>query len=156
MRIAGAALLLALSACAAPGPYLSATSKDRSAIDLAEVVVTVRSDQGPRNLHVWFAILILPSERFNERELGEVSAVVRRIEGRIAAQATEDLASRASLPLASLAKLRQELVRDAQATVDAALGRRRLRDRFRIEAVITSLYFTDGSVGRARAAERWW
>jgi hypothetical protein len=136
---------------------MSATSKDRSAIDLSEVVVTVRSDQGPRNLHVWFAILIDPTERFNEYELSEIAAVVRRTEGQIASKATADLAARASLPVAMLGKLREELVRDAQASVDAALGRRRRwRDRFRVEVAITSLYFTDGSVGRARSAERWW
>jgi hypothetical protein len=156
MRIAAALLLVSLAACAPNRGPMSATSKDRSAIDLSEVVVSVKSDQGPRNLHVWFAILIIPTERFNEYELSDLSTVVRRTEGQIAAQATAELASRSSLPLASLGKLREELARNAQATLDAALGRRRWRDRFRVEAVITSLYFTDGSVGRARSAERWW
>jgi hypothetical protein len=158
MRIACAAVLLSLSGCASTGraPFLSTTESDRAAIDLTEVVVTVRSDKGPQNLHVWFSILINPTERINPHELNEVEGVLRRTEGRIAAQATADLASRASVPTGSVGKLREELVSAAQSTLDSALARWRFRQRVRFEVAITSIYFTDGSVGRVRAAERWW
>jgi len=159
IRIASAAVLLALTSCVNAGPRdASRTSMpaDRAAIDLGEVVVTVHTDKGAQNLHVWFSILINPTERVNDREVSEVAGVLRRTEGRITAQATAELASRTSLPTASLGKVRDELIRAAQTTLDAAVTRWRSRDSFRIEAVITSIYFTNGSVGRQRAAERWW
>jgi hypothetical protein len=159
MRNALTAVLLGLSACVGASPrqpYLSSTVGDRAAIDLTEVVVSVRSDKGQQNLHVWFSALINPTERINPHELEEVEGVLRRAEGRIAAQATADLAGRASVPLASLGKLREELASAGQRTLETAVGRWRLRDRFRIEVAVTSIYFTDGSVGRRRAAERWW
>jgi hypothetical protein len=153
-----AVLVLSLAACIS-GPrqrFQSTELADRAAIDLAEIVVTVRTEQGPRNLHVWYALLIQPLERLRPEEIDELEGAVRRSEGRIAAQATEDLAARASVPTASLGKLRGELANAAQKTLDDTIARWRFRRSFRIEAAITSLYFTDGSVGRARAAERWW
>jgi hypothetical protein len=156
--LAAALLVLALGACIS-GPrqrFQSSVLSDRAAIDLAEVVVTVRTEKGPRNLHVWYALLIQPLERLRPEEIDELESAVRRSEGRIAAQATADLSARASVTTASLGTLRGELVGAAQKTFDDTIARWRFRRSFRIEAAITSLYFTDGSVGRARAAERWW
>jgi hypothetical protein len=153
------ASLLVLSACINVGPrsgFPPSTLGDRAAIDLAEVVATVRTEKGPHNLHVWLAILITPNGRVNERELAEVSGVLRRTEGRIAAEITADLTGRAALSTSALGKAREELAGLAQAKLDEAIARWRLRDSFRFEAVITSIYFTDGSVSRTRASERWW
>ena len=154
------AALLLLSACISVGDrpgFPPSTQGDRAAIDLAEVVATVRTEKGSQNLHVWFSILITPTERrVNDRELAEVSGVLRRTEGRIAAGVTADLTGRSSLATTGLGKAREELAGLAQETLDQAIARWRFRDSFRFEAVITSIYFTDGSVSRARASERWW
>jgi len=158
-RGASIASLLLLSACiqvGTRGGFPSTTLGDRSAIDLAEVVATVGTDKGPRNLHVWFSILITPSGRVNERELAEVSGALRRTEGRIAAGVTADLTARRGLSSSDVGKAREELAALAQETLDEAIARWRYRDSFRFEAVITSIYFTDGSVSRSRASDRWW
>ena len=67
------AALLSCSACISVGSrsgFPPSTQGDRAAIDLAEVVATVLTEKGPRNLHVWFSILITPTERrVNDREL---------------------------------------------------------------------------------------
>ena len=111
------------------------------------LVVGLLTEKGPRNLHVWFSILITPTERrVNDRELAEVSGVLRRTEGRIAAGVTADLTGRTSLATTGLGKAREELAGLAQETLDQAIARWRLRESFRFEAVITSIYFTDGKV----------
>lgn len=156
---ASLALLAVLGGCAAPGVgprFPSSSLGDRAAVDLAEVVVSVRTDEGTKNLHVWFSVLITPTRAVSEVQLAEVAGVMRRSEGRIAAQATEELVTRVTIPVGSLGDVRRDLVRVAQGILDQAISRWQLRDRFRFEAAVTSLYFTDGFVGRKRVAPRWW
>lgn len=156
-------LALAMTAgCMTPPPQGQVSSAayvgDRSAVALDEIVVFLPSqgeNPGIRNLHLLFVAIINPvtTSTADERDAHEI---VRRAHARIAAELVAGIADGKMDAGKGLAGLRAQLQHKAQATFDPIYAKWAHANDLRVELVLTSLFITDGSVGRSRSNGFWW
>lgn len=132
---------------------------DRAHTSLSEVVVTVpgpSSSSDYNNLHIGFSAII-NAKQVSYFDLYDVERIVRRMEPRVASRVVELVLGTGSVSPAQLPTLRARIAADAQAEFVAAFSKWQHASEFEVELVITSLYFTNGSVGREDSvSRRWW
>jgi hypothetical protein len=132
---------------------------DRTHLALDEIVVGVAAPGAGaqlRNLHVGLAAIINAKE-VTYADPYDVEWMVRRMEPRIAARVVELALGAGPVGPGELRTLRGGIATEAQAAFDAAFARWKHAAAFEVDLVVTSLYLTDGSVGReVRGARRWW
>jgi len=130
---------------------------DRATISLSEVVVSVQSPSVPfSNLHVGLAAIINPSD-FSYSEAYDVERIVRRMEPRISSRVVQTILATKAVTPGALPSLRDRILAEAQSSFDAAFAKWEHAPAWNVELAVTSLYFTNGSVGRGTAGSgRWW
>ena len=131
---------------------------DRASLTFTEIVVSVprAAEPGFQNLHVDLGALINPKKasRFSPYE---VEDIVRRTEPRISAHLLDVILAAGPIADPELTRLRDRITLEAQAAFDSLFGTWKHAEEYEVRVVVTSLYFTDGSVGRPPASRRlWW
>lgn len=161
MRFVWIAVFLALAGCGSlPGDpdqtSFAAYVGDRASLSLDEVVVGVQNQSVPYcNLHVGLAALI-NLKGFSRSEAFEVEHIVRRLEPRIASRVVQTVLDAKAVTPAGLPSLRERIVAEAQSSFDAAFSKWTHAAEWNVELTVTSLYLTDGSVGRSPAGGGRW
>jgi hypothetical protein len=160
----GSALLAVVSGCVhspppADGAGVSAYSVgDRRRVTFDEIVVSIplMGASAPyQNLHVAPAAFVNPRTT-TYASPSEAEMILRRLETRVAARITEVLVGVGQTGMDMTGHLRLTIQREAQAVVDEALRQWERGSDYRVEIVIASLYWTDGSVGRSERPQRFW
>jgi hypothetical protein len=131
---------------------------DRARVGFDEVVVSLpyRGASAPyQNLHVSVSAFVNPVRKTPSSEW-DVEGILRRSEGRMQAQLSQLLAAQGEQSPATDLKLRELIRATVQPIVDAALKRWEHGDDWRAEVMVSSLYWTDASVGRAAQGRSWW
>jgi len=123
-----------------------------------EVVVSLPlkgAAQPYQNLHVGLAGTINPVKTTVYSSY-TVTDILQRLEARIGARLVETLGGLKQQSLEDMPLLRAQTAREAQAVVDDAMQRWQHGAEYEVKILVVSLYWTDGSVGRAPNARRWW
>jgi hypothetical protein len=158
-----AALAGILSGCAtAPAPkgnvYSASYVGDRDTVQLDEIVVSVPkqgNDTLIRNLHVFFAAVINPTRASTANEY-DAKEIIHRAYTRIAAQLIDDVASGRIDTSKGLSDIRVQLLASATKTFTPIFSTWSHSEDMSVEIIITSLFFTDGSVGKSSPQNRFW
>ena len=132
---------------------------DRARVMFDEVVVSLplRGANAPyQNLHVAPAAVV-NVRRTTYSSTYQAQDILRRLEIRVAARLSEVLSSLGEQSLSETGALRRRILTEAQTVVDEALRQWEHGSDYRVEMVITSLYWADASVGRSQQQQRgWW
>lgn len=161
MRFVWIAVFLALAGCGSvPGDpdqtSFAAYVGDRASLSLDEVIVGVQDPSAPHtNLHVGLAALINLKDS-SRSEAYEVEQIVRRLEPRIASRVVQTILEANAVTAAGLPSLRGQIVAEAQSAFDAAFSKWTQAAEWNVELTVTSLFLTDGSVGRSAERGRPW
>lgn len=156
-------LVLMIMGCASfPAPE-GQTSKasyvgDTASVLLSEVVVSVPVSEESvpyRNLHVSCSA-ILNTEKVSMVAQFQVENIIYRSKTKLSAEIVKELTKRGVINISDMEKLRSELVDKAQTIFDAVFSKWTYSDAFDVDIVITSMYFTDGSVGKNESGRRFW
>jgi hypothetical protein len=126
-----------------------------------EVVVSVplREVKAPyQNLHISVAVLVNPQRISYSKSYYDVEHILKRLEGRTSARLLEMFNGQGDLSLEGMDRLRLRIQTEAQTLVDQAFRQWEHGADYRAEVIVTSLYWTDPSVGRALQSQRggWW
>jgi hypothetical protein len=146
----------------APTPYASDVG-DRAATGFNEIIVSLPlkgSNAAYQNLHVGLAVLANPT-RQTQGSPHELRNLIDRLDGRVRARLIEVLydttSNSGSQSVYTTAELRRSIVAEAQAIVDAGLRQWVHAADYKVEVVLVSLYWTDGSVGQtSNRGMGWW
>jgi hypothetical protein len=132
---------------------------DRARVGFDEIVVSLpfRGVNTPyQNLHVSLTAFVNPIRKTDGTEW-DVQRILRSCEGRIMTRLSERLSEQGEQSLGQTRKLRELIVIEARPIVDEAMKRWEHGSDFKVELAVSSLYWTDASVGRPAAAGRsWW
>lgn len=163
--LALSAAAISLTGCVTtPAPngqaYSAGYVGDRSSLSLGEQVFTIRVVDGPtselRNLHVRLEVLINPRTVSLSSEY-EVDGIIRRLDPRIKARLADYLPLGKSIPINTLAGLKDEIVREAQAALQASYSKWKKAGDYEVQVVATGYHLTDLSAGTPAVATRgWW
>ena len=132
---------------------------DRNTAQLDEIVVSIpnqNNDTSIRNLHIFFAAVINPTKSSTANEY-DARGIFYRAYTRIAAQLVDDVASGRVDTSKGIADIRSQVLLNATKTFTPIFSTWNHSEDISVEIVITSLYFTDGSVGRSMPQNNiWW
>jgi hypothetical protein len=130
---------------------------DRYSLSLDEVVVSVpTADESKQyqNLHVFFAAIINSKKQSCNQY--EADSIIRRSSTRIYSVTVNELLELGEVSVKNLPSIRQILVQKAQQTFDSSFSKWTRSEEFKVEIVIVSIFFTDGTVGKATRDRFWW
>jgi hypothetical protein len=163
--LAGTLAMAALTGCVTTptrteGQTVSAGAVgDRGRVAFDEVVVSLKFAGAPtyQNLHVATAAVVNPVRTTIANQY-DVHGILQRVETRVAARLTEVLSGLGEQTLDNTRALRPRIQKEAQEIVDDAIRRWQFGNDFKVEVVITSLYWTDASVGKpaGNGGRGWW
>lgn len=144
-----------LIGCTTLSPPGGQTSKagyvgDYDSADFVEIVVSVPTgihENHYQNLHVSFSALINPREA-TVKSSYKVSNIVQRFYVRLSSTIVEEILDYGRISVQDLAPLRDKLVNKAQSEFDQMFSKWSHSDEFDVEIVMTSIFLTDGNVGR--------
>ena len=157
-------VMLLLGGCvntppAGPGEVASAYAVgDRARVGFDEIIVSLRlrgSNSPYQNLHVSLTAFINPIRKTSGSEW-DVESILRRSEGRMAAKVSEALSNQPEQSIDDSKRLRGVILSEAQPIVDEAMKRWEHGEDYRVELAVSSLYWTDASVGRPAQGRGWW
>ncbi len=123
---------------------------DRSTEDLDEIVVALPGND-LRNLHLFFAAIINPTKVSTGKE-GDIQWIIRRTHARVSSAITEAVSSGSIDFSKDRARARQQLIELATTIFSDTYSKWSHSAAFKVEIVITSMYLTDGSVGKSEKA----
>ncbi len=160
-KLSIAIFLLFLFGCATLPPPPGQTSKagyigDYDASHLGEIIVTVPSGDKKselRNLHLSLSALINPKEPSISSSYN-VSSIVQRFNSRLSSIIVREILKYNKITANDLASLSDKVVKMAQNEFNKMFSEWTHSDKFDVEIVLTSIFFTDGSVGRG-SRYRW-
>lgn len=124
---------------------------DRAVVQLDEIIVSVpeQSDATSiRNLHVFLATVVNPTKASMANEY-EAREIINRTHTRIAAQLVDDVTSGKIDTSKGLADIRLQLLTNATKIFTPIYAKWTHSEDIQVEIVVTSLFFTDGSVGKS-------
>jgi hypothetical protein len=131
---------------------------DRARVGFDEVVVSLPF-QGAgtqyQNLHLSLSAFVNPVRKTSSAEW-DVEGILRRCEGRIGARLSQVLAAQGPQSLGTTPRLGELARAEAQKIVDESLARWDHGSDWHVELAVSSLYWTDASVGRAAQGKSWW
>ncbi len=147
--------LVWLAGCAttpdAPGFASSAAPvTDRASVAFDEVVAAVPVEgagQVYQNLHVGLAAVITGSNA-SSNHTSQVDWIARRLEPKVAAATLQVVMDGSTLSPHKLGPVRETVAARAQEVAKESLRQWALAADYEVEITVTSLYFTDSSVGR--------
>lgn len=131
--------------------YVATYVGDRHTLDLKEIIVSVPRAGGSgeiRNLHIFFSAIINPIKKSTANEY-DAGGIVRSAQARIAAELIADIVEGKIDTSRSMASIRFQIQERAKAILDPIYSTWTHAESFRVELVLTSLYFTDGSAGKS-------
>jgi hypothetical protein len=131
---------------------------DRGRVGFDEIVVSLpyRGASTPyQNLHISLTAFTNPLRKTASSEW-DVEGILRRCQGRIEARLSQGLAAQGEQSPETDLKLREMAHREAQPIVEDALKRWEHGGDWRVEVAVSSLYWTDASVGRSAQGKSWW
>jgi hypothetical protein len=132
---------------------------DRTRVALEEIIVSLPlkgATQPYQNLHVGLAATINPVKTTLYAPY-TVTDILQRLEPRISARVVEVLSDKKMSSLDDMPALRVQMAQEAQAVVDEAMRHWQHGAEYEVKILVTSLYWTDPSVGRSPAVLRsWW
>jgi hypothetical protein len=144
-------------ATAQPTSYASMLG-DRANVELDEIVISLPL-QGSRalyqNLHVSLAVIINPVRETSGSPY-EIESLVRRLDARLRARLVDVLTTAGEQSLSSTVALRHRIVAEANPILEKALANWKYAPDYKVELVVSGLYWTDASVGRPLAHSRGW
>jgi hypothetical protein len=149
----GAWLLAGCASTAGPGPAVYASyAGDRATVYLDEIVAMMPKGtpdaRDVRNAHICFGAIINPATPSPGNESG-VRGIVMRASARIAAAVVEDIEA-GNVPIEHRpGEARKRLVEKANQVFQAQYSQWIHAGDFRVELVVTSMFLTDGSVGKS-------
>lgn len=152
-----------ISGCVmAPSPQGGISSAayvgDRGSMSLDEIVVSlpaIGDGARIRNLHIFLSAVINPVRPTTAHEY-DARAIVQRAHTRIASDLVAAVASGKINPSAGLTDLRMQILGQAKITFDPIYAKWVHSGDLRVDLVLTSLFFTDGSVGKYPQSNRFW
>ena len=110
---------------------------------------------GLANVHISLAAIINPKET-SPSETYEIQSIVRRLSARIAARVVIFIQQRGAVEVSDLAALREEIVKEANRVFSSGFSKWAHAEDYEVQFVVTSLFLTDGSVGRTPGSARGW
>jgi hypothetical protein len=140
-----------------PTSYAS-TLGDRGNVGLDEIVVSLplKGSNAPyQNLHVNLAVLLNPVRETSGSPY-EIEALVRRLDARLNARLVEVLSSAGEQSLDNTTALRNRIIAEAAPILDGALQNWKYAADYKVEIVVSALYWTDASIGRPAPRARSW
>lgn len=140
-----------------PTSYAS-TLGDRSNVSLDEIVVSLPlkgSNALYHNLHVNLAVLINPVRETSGSPY-EIESLVRRLDARLNSRLVEVLGKAGEQSLDTTDALRTRIIAEASPILEKALQNWKYAPDYKIEIVVSALYWTDASVGRPAPRNRGW
>jgi hypothetical protein len=109
-----------------------------------------------QNLHIGLAGTVNPVKTTAYSSY-TITDILQRLEARIGARLVEVLGALKQQSLDDMPRLRAQAAREAQAVLDAAMQQWQHGSEYEVKILVVSLYWTDGSVGRASNPRRsWW
>ena len=138
--------------------YSAAYVSDRSTMPLEEIVVSLptKGDNGDiRNLHIFFAAVINPTRSSTAQDY-DARGIIQRAHTRIAAEIVTDIAAGNIDPSKGLADLRTQILSKAKTIFDPIYAKWTHAEDLRVDLVLTSLFFTNGSAGKSSQSNRFW
>lgn len=133
--------------------YSASYVGDSGSIQVSEVVVSVPDGNKPgqyRNLHVAFSALI-NAKMISSADQNNVEGIIRRSRTRISSEIVKEITSQGEIRINDLGSLRGLLEQKAQSSFDSVYSKWTRSAAFEVKIVVTSIYFTDGSVGTTSA-----
>jgi len=144
----------------ATGPVYSAGAVgDRSTLNFSEVVVSIPVNASYQNLHIDLAASV-NQVKSNYKTPYDAIDILRRSDARIAGHVGEVLGNSSSERVGPdrTMVLRKMAQTAAQAVVDDTMQKWQHGADYRVEIIVTDLYWTDPSVGRSHPDRMgfWW
>ena len=130
---------------------------DQDALAFDSFTVSVKTKDGePANLHVSLAALVNQEKHFILPDAySELTGIIRRLETRMQYQLITKILSLDPETISNTQQLHAIVTAEAQSIFDAEYTKWKKSSYFDVEIVITSLYFTDLSVGKDTGTRRW-
>jgi hypothetical protein len=138
---------------------------DRDSYKFSNITVTVKNEKNKMlNLNLTFSAIInsLKNSAANPKKSSisyassnDVRSIVRRLQTRIQSQIIQEVLSLNPAIIANQQMLHDRLLKKAQSIFDIEYNMWSKSSYFKVKIVITSLYFTDISVGKAPSLRRW-
>jgi len=151
-----------IMSCATLPPPPGQTSKagyigDYDTSNLGEIMVSVPTGDKANqynNLHLSFSALINPKEATIGSSYN-VSSIVQRYNSRLSAIIVKEILIYGNISVQDLLPLRDKLLEKAQEEFNQMFSKWTHADKFDVEIVLTSIFLTDGTVGRNNRAYSW-
>jgi hypothetical protein len=146
-----------------PVAYVFPRIGDQVAVELGEVVVSLpyRGSSAPyQNLHATIAVLVNPIDQAGSGGYGsysndnEIEWQVDRLQDRMLADISEQLSGAGEQSAESTPSLRAQIIDHAQKILADQLNKSDDAKHYRVEVVLTSLYWTDASIGMPPKPQR--
>jgi len=136
--------------------YSASYLGDRDSYQFDSIMVSVKDEDNKTvNLNITFSAIVNPKESFiSSTSYSELRGLIRRLQTRIRSQITQELLSLG--PIKSREAVHRKLIKKAQSIFDLEYKKWAKASYFEVKIVITSLYFTDMSVGKSPTSRRWW
>jgi len=132
---------------------------DRAAVNLSEIVVSVRAGEGNgtwHNLHIGLGAIINP-QNVTLSDPYDVVRIVRRQQARISSRIVERLTSKGTISATAFPAVRAEVAELARGVFSDAYSKWSRAKDYGVEIVVTSFYLTDLSVGNTTVIRQsWW
>jgi len=131
---------------------------DRANVGLDEIVVSLPlkgSGSLYQNLHVNLAVLINPVQETTGSPY-EIESLVRRLDARLNARLVEVLSVAGEQSLENTDALRAKIITEASPILQRALQNWKYAADYKVEIVVSALFWTDASVGRPAPRARGW
>jgi len=130
---------------------------DRGGVPLQEVVAAVSSKGDPKafmNVHVTLAAIINPKQT-TLSDLQDVKSIIYRLSPRISSTVVTVIQG-APVSAEDLGSLRDKITGAANRILSGEFSKWTSSSDYDVQIVVTSLYLTNGSVGRSVEGRQWW
>jgi hypothetical protein len=130
---------------------------DRGGVPIEEVIAAVpcKDDQtGFMNIHVALAAIVNPKQT-TLSDLQDVRSIIFRLSPRISSAVVTVIQQRPA-SAEDFSTLRDSIAREANRVLSGEFSKWTSAEDYDVQIVVTSLYVTDGSVGRSAAGRQRW
>ena len=133
---------------------------DSAAMYLTEIVVSVPIAEGTNkfmNLHVSFSAIINSEKHTPSVSLSDfnVIEILDRSKTTLSSEIVKEVTMRGEVKVTEIDELRKALENKAQRTFDSIFSEWKSSNLYKVDIVITSIFFTDGSVGFTKQTNTW-
>ena len=112
-------------------------------------------DGSIRNLHIFLAATINPITKSDASEF-HVQQIIERAGTRISADLVDAILAHRINTSVGLPVIKSQILEHASQTFETVYGKWAHADEYKVQLVVTSLFWTDGSVGKTMAPRFLW